>query len=121
MKTINRILTCAIALLAIAVYAADISGNWKGTAEFGDRTIERSFTFKVDGKKLTGETSSEMMGKSVITEGVIDGDDVSFTITGTIQGNEMTLHYKGKVHGNEMTLSSDANGQNIEWKVKKSS
>jgi opacity protein-like surface antigen len=113
--------TVLFALVAAMAYAADITGDWKGTADFGSGPVERSFTFKVDGKKLTGETSSEMMGKSVITEGVIDGNDVSFTITGKLQGNEMTMHYKGTVHGNEMTLTTEANGQSIEWKCKKAS
>lgn len=117
----NKTLSSLLFLLATAVYGADVAGNWKATAEFGDRTIERTFSFKVDGKKLTGETSSEMMGKSTITDGIVDGDDVSFTITGNLQGNEMKLHYKGTVHGNEMKLTSDANGQTIEWKAKKTS
>ena len=111
----------SLALFAVMVFGADISGNWTGTAQFGDNTIERTFTFKVDGKKLTGETSSQMMGKSVITDGTIDGDQVSFTITGSLQGTEMKLHYKGTVSGDGITLTSDANGQEIQWKLKKSS
>jgi hypothetical protein len=110
-----------LALLAAMALGADLTGNWKGTAQFGDNAIERTFTFKVDGKKLTGETSSEMMGKSVITDGVVDGDQISFTITGNLQGTEMKLHYKGAMHGDEITLTSDANGQAIEWKLKKAS
>jgi hypothetical protein len=115
----KKLSTVLLALFGMIAYAADISGNWKGTADFGNGAIERSFSFKVDGKKLTGETSSEMMGKSVIEEGVVDGNDVSFAITGKLQGNEMKLHYKGTVRGDEMTLTSDANGQSIEWKLKK--
>ena len=110
-----------VVLFAVMALGADVTGNWKGTAQFGDNAIERTFNFKVDGKKLTGETSSQMMGKSVITEGVTDGDQISFTITGNLQGTEMKLHYKGTVHGDEITLTSDANGQEIEWKLKKAS
>jgi len=116
MKTISIFL---LAVLAVAAYAADPTGNWKGTAHFGDNTIERTFSFKAEGKKLTGETSSEMMGKSVISDGVIEGDNVSFTITGNLQGNEMKLQYKGTIHGDEGKLTSDANGQQIEWILKK--
>jgi hypothetical protein len=108
-----------LALFAVMVLGADINGNWKGTAQFGDNAIERTFSFKVDGTKLTGETSSEMMGKSVINDGTIDGDQISFTITGNLQGTEMKLHYKGTVRGDEIKLTSDANGQEIEWNLKK--
>ena len=58
--------------------------------------IERTFNFKVDGSKLTGETESEMMGKATITDGKIEGDNVSFTINANFQGNEMKLRTRGK-------------------------
>jgi hypothetical protein len=115
----KKLLTALFAFFAIVAYAADISGNWKGTADFGNGPIERSFSFKVDGKKLTGETSSAMMGKSVITDGVIDGVNISFSITANFQGNEMKIQYKGAVHNNGITLSSEVNGQAIEWKLTK--
>jgi hypothetical protein len=115
----KKVLVLAIALFVSTAFGADIGGNWKGTADFGGNALERTFTFKVDGKKLTGETSSQMMGKSVINDGVIDGDNISFTITGSLQGNEMKLTYKGKVEGNTIKLSSDANGNTIEWVLRK--
>ena len=108
---------------AIAVFAADISGNWKGTAEGPQGNLERSFVFKVDGSKLTGETTSEMLGKSTIAEGKIDGDNITFSITANMQGNELKLSYKGKVTGNEIQLTSEMSGgpggQPITWHLKK--
>ena len=96
---VKKIITILLALFTVIAFGADLTGNWKGTAHFGDNTIERTFTFKVDGKKLTGETSSEMMGKSVINDGVIDGDDLSFTITGiwrilSLPQSSTSLHHK---------------------------
>ncbi len=52
-----------MALSVLCAMAADISGNWKATADFNGQSMERTFTFKVDGTKLTGETVSSMMGK----------------------------------------------------------
>jgi hypothetical protein len=107
-------------VFAAAAAAADISGTWKGTAETQNGTFERTFVFKVDGNKLTGETSSERLGKSTIMDGKVDGDNISFTIKAKIQDNEMTLNYSGKVNGNEMTLKVDSSGGfNLEYKVKK--
>ena len=77
--------------------AADISGNWKGTADLQGQAIERTFVFKVDGTKLTGETNSQLLGKSTIEDGKIDGDNISFTITANFQGNALKMTYKGKV------------------------
>jgi hypothetical protein len=81
-----------MAVFALALSAADISGNWKATADFGNGPMERTFTFKVDGNKLTGETNSSMMGKSEIADGKVDGDNVTFTITVKFQDNEMKLN-----------------------------
>ena len=111
-----------MALFAVAAFAADVSGNWKGTAEGPNGAISRTFTFKQDGAKLTGETNSEFTGKSTITDGKVEGDTISFSITAKFQDNEMKLSYKGKISGDTIKLSSDfgGNGQTIEWTLKKS-
>ena len=111
------------AVSALTAAAADISGNWKATADLGGQTVERTFVFKVDGNKLTGETTSSLFGKSTITDGVVEGDNVSFTITAKFQENETKLTYKGKVNaaGNEIkfTSQSAAGGNSFEWNAKK--
>lgn len=91
-----------MAAFALTASAADISGTWKGTADTPNGPIERTFVFKADGNKLTGETSSQMMGKSTITDGTIDGGNISFYITVKFEDNEMKLHYTGKVSGDEI-------------------
>lgn len=110
-------------VFALAAFAADISGTWKATAEGPNGSMERTFVFKVDGSKVTGETTSTMMGKSTINDGKIDGDTVTFTITGSFGGNEVKLNYKGKVSGNEIHFTSEmaggGGGQAIEWTAKK--
>jgi hypothetical protein len=111
------------AIFAMAAAAADVSGNWKGTAEGPQGAIERTFTFKQDGAKLTGETNSQMLGKSVINDGKVDGDSISFSITANFQGNEMKIGYKGKISGDTIKLTSEfgGGGQTIEWTLKKAS
>jgi len=111
-----------LALLACAVFASDITGNWKATAEGPNGPMERTFTFKVDGKKLTGETTSSFLGKSVIEDGKVDGDNVSFTIVAKFQDNEMKLNYKGKVLSADeikFTVENPMGGNAIEWLAKR--
>lgn len=118
----KRLLISTI-LFTLAAFAADISGTWKATAEGPNGNMERTFTFKVDGSKVTGETTSSMMGKSVISDGKLEGDTVTFTITGKFGDNEVKLNYKGKVSGNEIHFTSQMaggdGGQAIEWTAKK--
>ncbi len=107
-------------LLAIPVMAADMAGTWKATAEGPNGPMERTFVFKVDGNKLTGETTSSMFGKSTLEDGKIDGDSLSFTITLKFQDQEMKINYKGKVDGKEIKLTAESSmaGQ-INWVAKK--
>ena len=124
MKRLLMLASILAAIFAVAAPAADISGNWKGTADFQGQSIERTFVFKVDGTKLTGETNSELLGKSTIENGKIDGDNISFTITANFQGNELKMNYKGKVAGDTIKLSVDLGadvGGTIEWTLKKAS
>ena len=88
-----------IALFAFSALAADISGNWKATAEGPNGALERTFTFKQDGTKLTGETTSSFTGKSTITDGKVEGDSVTFTIVAKIGDQDVKLNYKGKIAG----------------------
>jgi len=114
-------LLLAVVLFGFTASAADISGTWKGSAETPNGTVERTFVFKVDGSKLTGETTSNMFGKSVIEDGKIDGDNVSFTITVKVQDNEAKANYKGKVEGDQIKFTVDlpAFGSTIEYTVKR--
>jgi len=110
-----------IAAFALTASAADISGTWKATAEGPQGSMERTFVFKVDGNKVTGETQSQMLGKSTINDGKIDGDNLSFSITVNLGGNEMKVNYTGKVGATEMKLKAEITGsdQTIEWTAKK--
>lgn len=101
MRTKWFMLPLAILALAVAASAADVSGTWKGTAQTPVVTSERTFNFKVDGNKLTGDTTSDMFGKSTIDDGKIDGDTITFTVTIDLQGNQAKINYTGKIKGDD--------------------
>jgi hypothetical protein len=109
-----------MAAFAFAASAADVAGTWKGTADTPNGSIERTFVFKVDGNTLSGETSSQMMGKSAIEDGKVDGDNLSFSIKVSFQGNDMKLNYKGVVKDGEIKFHVESdNGLNLEYVAKK--
>lgn len=117
-------LLLALLLSAACCLAADISGTWKATAQSEMGTLERTFVFKVEGNKLTGETTSEMLGKSALENGKIEGDNFSFTITVKFQDQEAKLTYKGKVVSKDelrMSVEIPMMGQTVEWVAKRAS
>src|SRR5690242_13759602 len=103
-------------VFALSASAADISGQWKGSAETPNGTVERTFNFKVDGHTLTGETSSDRFGTSKIEDGTVDGDTVRFHITVNVGGNEGKVNYTGKVEGDTIrfNVEVEAIGARIE-------
>ena len=117
-------LMALMALFAFTASAADISGTWKATAEGPNGAMERTFVFKVEGNKVTGDSTSTMMGKSTITDGKVEGDTVTFTLNGKFGDQEVKLNYKGKINGNEITFTSEmagggGGGAPIQWVAKK--
>jgi len=114
-------LLLSLTLFAFSAFAADPTGNWKASADGPNGAMDRTFTFKVDGSKLTGESNSEMVGKSTIEDGKIDGDNISFSISFELQGNQMKTTFKGKTTGDDLTLSEVVGdtGMTLDWKGKR--
>jgi hypothetical protein len=108
-------------IAALNVVGAEVTGTWKASAEGPQGQMERTFTFKADGSKLTGETVSQMMGKSTIDNGKVDGDNLSFEIKVKFQDQEMVIQYKGSVKGDtiKMTAELPGGGNGIEWNGKR--
>ena len=99
-----------LGLLSLTALAAEVSGKW--TAQVPGRngqTREQTFNFKADGNTLTG-TVSGRQGDMAISEGKIDGDQISFTQTMEFNGNSMKLVYKGTVSGDEIKFTRQRDG-----------
>jgi len=95
--------------LAGSVYAADVSGKWVAEVQGRQGTTENTFDFKVNGSELTG-TMSTSRGESEISEGKVEGDEISFAIVRSFGENEMKILYKGKVSGDEITFTREFQG-----------
>ena len=48
-----------------------------------------------------------MGSESPISEGKIDGDDISFVVKVDMMGNEMEINYKGKIVGEDIKLTME--------------
>lgn len=92
-------------LLLLALLAIDLTGTWTGKREGpGGRSMETSFTFREEGGRLTGSTGTPM-GQMPITDIVLNGDDIAFTVRLTLGGEERPMKYSGKVEGDELVLN----------------
>ncbi|MEO7142189.1 MAG: hypothetical protein ABI165_01660 [Bryobacteraceae bacterium] len=111
MKIRLILLACAaLALTSITAMAADVSGKW--TAEVEGRNGNKqtqTFTFKADGSTLTGTMAGR--GEPVnISDGKIDGDNISFSVTRERNGNTMKMNYTGKMSGDTIAFKMGMEG-----------
>jgi hypothetical protein len=103
-------LALAGVLATAAIWAADPSGKW--TAETQGRngnTMTVTMNLKADGDKLTG-TVSGRMGDTDISDGKVDGDNVSFSVVREFNGNKIKQNYKGKLDGDTIHFTIGMEG-----------
>jgi hypothetical protein len=100
------VLFCAMfALASIVAFAADVTGKWVGEA--GGKGGPPTFNLKQSGTTLTG-TSSGRGGDTEISNGKIDGNNISFEVTREIPDKgKFTTKYSGTVDGSTMKLKAD--------------
>jgi hypothetical protein len=104
MKTILQSGTLLIAM-AISVFAADPTGKWAASMPGrGGDTMTVTFNLKADGDKLTGSVSNPR-GDTEISDGKIDGDNISFSVVREFNGNTMKTVYKGTIEGDTIHFS----------------
>jgi hypothetical protein len=96
-------MTAAMAM-AIVAFGAEISGTWTASFETQVGTQTYTYTFKVEGNKLTG-TAKSNLGEATIDMGTVSGDDVTFVEHLNYQGMQLDIPYKGKISGNEIMFT----------------
>ena len=100
----KSLLTAALLLGCLTAFAQKtIDGTWKGTRETQDGTFEVTYTYKAEGKVLTG-TWKTQFGETTLQNGKIDGKNISYTIS----INDRTLSYTGElVSDDEIKLKNE--------------
>jgi len=124
----KKVLLSAILFLAVITVclAASVDGVWKGYIE-GQYNL--TLTLKADGNNLTGTFAlvdnnpksenpddagytpyvAAQMGKNTITEGKIDGNNITFTTT----FNGKPVVYKGTLADDKLVITTTFGSQNI--------
>jgi hypothetical protein len=120
MKTIRlALLGC---LISAVLFAADVTGKW--TAEVpgrGGQTRQVTLNLKADGEKLTG-TIGGPAGDTEISDGKVDGGNITFTVTREFNGNTIKMNYAGTVSGDEIKFKvsrEGGEGRNMEFTAKR--
>ena len=98
---------------------AAASGNWNTALILGNgNRIEGTLKLKQDGDKLTGVTVRNE-NETLILDGKIAGDEITFKVIRDRDGRKVTAKYKGKITGDTVKgkVESDWSGdwQTLDW------
>ncbi len=111
--------TAALTMAPAPVAAQNLAGVWEITRETGRGTSTQTLTLTVEGSTLTGTLSFTGGGRRgggggggpqsfEISNGTIDGNSFSFTVTLSFGGNSFEQSYSGTITGE--TLSGTVQG-----------
>jgi hypothetical protein len=99
----------AAAAFTAAPVAGQLAGTWEVTQQGRQGTQTSALVPAQDSETLTGTMTfslSEQAGgpqELEVSNGTVDGNSFSFTVTLSLQGNSIDLNYSGTVDGDEMS------------------
>ena len=108
------VVLCTLALFGLFVSSAmaesPVDGKWTAQVPGRDgQTRETTFTFKADGATLTGSMTGRQ-NEQPISNGKIDGNNLSFDVVVNRGGNDMKFTYTGVLAGNEIKFKRTREG-----------
>ena len=101
------LMTALLAAVSSLASAGDIEGKWAAEAQGrGGNTQTQTLTLKASGSTLAGSFAGARGGAVAISDGTIDGGNVSFKVVREFNGNQFTQQYKGTLSSSgELTLT----------------
>ena len=107
--------TTILLVVAFVAFAADVSGKWtyEAPGRGGGPGRPTTITLKADGAKLTGTVPGGMgrgggggqaPADSEISNGKVDGNNISFEVKRTTPNGDMVTKYEGTLSGDELKL-----------------
>jgi len=109
-KLSRAVVFAALAFVAGLAYGADASGTW--TASFDTQVGKQEYTyvFQVKGATLTGTAKGNLITDSVLSDGKVDGNKISFVEKGTYMGMPLSFNYTGELKGDQIHFKRELMG-----------
>jgi hypothetical protein len=124
MKRIMAVAVLAFVGLIGSAIAADATGTWKWTVNFGGQSREATAKLKQEGEKLTGVyIGGQSNTETAIENGSVKGDTVTFSVTRERDGQKRTTKYTGTIKDDTITGKSEGQrggqAQSNDWVAKR--
>jgi hypothetical protein len=108
-KLIRTILLATLCVVGGLAHA-DAGGMWTASFETQVGTQTYTYTFKVDGAVLTGTAKGNLIADSMLSDGKVDGNKITFVEKGTYMGMPLTFNYSGELAGDEIKFKRELMG-----------
>jgi hypothetical protein len=104
-------------MMAASLCAGDVGGKWIGDVNTPDgQTISLTFTFKLDGEKVTG-TVTGPQGDIQIADGKMDGETLSFGFDVDAGGQQLSFKCTGKLAAEDQLKITMNGGGDLNFEV----
>lgn len=103
MRALGLLFVCLM-LVAPAVLAQSVDGEWEGEVEGRNGMQHITITLKANGGALTGKVTTPR-GDNEIVDGKIEGGQITFNTPVSFGDNEFTISYSGNVSGDEIAFT----------------
>jgi hypothetical protein len=100
-------LTALLALTGLVLLAADIDGTWTAETQGKNGPQTQTLTIVSKGGALTGKLDGGRGGPVEISDGKIEGSNVSFKVVREGKNGKQEIMYKGMLKGGDLTLTMD--------------
>jgi hypothetical protein len=103
---IPALLMLGISGAALAADITNINGKWTAEVQGRNGTVTQTLVLNASGNALTGSFEGARGGAVDISDGTIDGNNVSFKVVREFNGNQFAQQYKGTLSDSgELDLS----------------
>jgi hypothetical protein len=103
-------LFAALTGVAGLAFGADASGTWSASFDTQVGKQEYTYVLQVKGAALTGTAKGNLITDSVLSDGKVDGNKISFVEKGTYMGMPLTFNYTGELKGDEIHFKRELMG-----------
>jgi hypothetical protein len=120
LKKASLLALVLFASLAVAAWAADVSGTWAMSSPGrGGEMMTRDITITQDGNKIKVSMPGRQGGDPITGEGTIEGNAIEWKIVRQGPQGEMVMTYKGTVEGDTMKGTYSVMDREVEFTAKK--
>ena len=114
----RNFVTVILLCLPLSAIAAELGGEWKAEIHASNGTvIPFALDLKTEGNALTGTLQYANRKPKPLENGVINGDEVTFTVTEMSEAGPYKMSYKGKLEGDQLKIIGER--ENREGKMVK--